>query len=735
MNRNSLKMSALGGVLGALSFIFLAGNTAPTCVAVDEAPESQELCLAASDCEGLSHAECEGSWGCVASACVWTCDETPEPVYCASDAECGEEQYCTITDGDCYPATDQCYAADGEAKRMADSAGAPCMGGCLGICKDKEVVTDLCMSDAECGENQYCTINEGACLPGPGCGMDASGDMACPAVCYGECVDEVEWPPVSECQVDSDCPQNFVCQMVDCVTPPCTEDGACMEMCAPVNKCINVENPEDMCRTNADCAEGERCTTMDGQCLTDTTCGATDPSSGDYAEAAPCLPECFGYCIPDDQPPPSECSVDADCSEGFYCSVECWYPGYAGGAARDASGAEADMACNMIGTCLPSEVLPECVADEDCPAGYMCEVSSMCEECFDAAGVPCDGAAEMCQIIGYCVPKVVGCTSDEQCGVGYVCQIETICADGTEPADPSADPMPYVGCETVGSCVPSQMECNSNLDCPMGYACESITNCLPCAYEGTPDDSGAFMPCAEECTTQSVCVPQTQPSECYDDTQCGTGYYCQTQEVCPPCVYEDPGCKMACQLVGTCMPKQSECQADSDCGAGYRCDFYELCGSCPYGDCLIACPVVGICVATAPTCYSDYDCDPGYTCQLDSSCYEAYGCDPNDPSMPCSSPCLLQGVCVLTGCEGIVCAVGEVLDLTTCTCQPSGGCVVSGCSGEICAAESMASECVWMDWYECLQSPYTTCGPFGPNGECQWQQTEAFTNCLAHFGK
>jgi len=721
MRRNSLKMSALGTVFGALSFIFLAGNTAPMCGLADEDPEYNNICVVAADCEGVTHAECDGTWGCVESACVWTCNEIPEPVYCSSDLECGDGQYCTISDGDCYP-SDECYAS-GEAKRMADPAEfAPCLGGCLGICKDKEVVTDYCMSDAECGENQYCTVSEGVCLAGPGCGAGENGDMACPAVCYGECVDNVVWPPVSECQADSDCPENFVCQMVDCVTPPCTEDGACMEMCAPVNKCINVENPEEMCRTNADCLEGERCTTMDGQCLTDTSCGGYS-DSGDFAEAAPCLPECLGYCIPDTQPPPSECNVDDDCSQGFYCSVECWVP--------NSGASEADMMCNMVGTCLPSEVLPQCVADEDCPAGYICEVSSMCEECYDAAGVPC-ADMEMCQVIGYCVPgPIEGCTSNDECGAGYECQIETICYGMTEPTD-SSDPMPTEECKQIGQCVAVQQPCSSDADCPVGFACEVTTNCLPCAWEGDPE-SGESMPCYEECTTQAVCVPQTQPSECYDDTMCGLGFYCQTQEICPPCVYEDPGCKVACQIVGTCLPKESECQIDADCGPGYVCEYYESCGPCPYGDCLIACPVYGVCVQTAKTCYSDSDCGAGYICQLDTTCDEAYGCDPNDPSVPCSAPCLLDGVCVLAGCGDIMCAEGEIMDLTTCTCQPSGGCVVSGCSGEICAATSMASVCVWMDWYECLQSPYTSCGPFGPNGECGWQQTEAFTNCLAHF--
>jgi hypothetical protein len=56
------------------------GNCCGTCV---RAPKEEELpegsCNTASDCEGLVHIMCVGSWSCVENQCSYTC-ETSEPV-------------------------------------------------------------------------------------------------------------------------------------------------------------------------------------------------------------------------------------------------------------------------------------------------------------------------------------------------------------------------------------------------------------------------------------------------------------------------------------------------------------------------------------------------------------------------------------------------------------------------------------------------------------------------------
>lgn len=78
-----------------------------------------------------------------------------------------------------------------------------------------------------------------------------------------------------------------------------------------------------------------------------------------------------------------------------------------------------------------------------------------------------------------------------------------------------------------------------------------------------------------------------------------------------------------------------------------------------------------------------------------------------------------------------------VSDVTADTTLPDAGdhdgtvssCFATGCSGEICADHEVASDCVYLKEYECLK--FSTCGEFGENGGCGWEQTQAYLDCLA----
>jgi len=77
------------------------------------------------------------------------------------------------------------------------------------------------------------------------------------------------------------------------------------------------------------------------------------------------------------------------------------------------------------------------------------------------------------------------------------------------------------------------------------------------------------------------------------------------------------------------------------------------------------------------------------------------------------------------------CAEGWVCDATTATCQKESvlpACIRTGCSGEICAPESMASICLWLDWYACLS--LTVCER-QEDGNCAFTMTEAVQACMA----
>lgn len=88
--------------------------------------------------------------------------------------------------------------------------------------------SDLCWSDDECGMGSYCDVT--VCRS-PCDGSD--GDMACPAVCYGECrPSEPPPPPPPGCRADSDCAMGELCSLPMCIwddpSSPCPSEGVCV---------------------------------------------------------------------------------------------------------------------------------------------------------------------------------------------------------------------------------------------------------------------------------------------------------------------------------------------------------------------------------------------------------------------------------------------------------------------------------------------------------------------------
>ncbi|NOZ00676.1 MAG: hypothetical protein GXP54_02145 [Deltaproteobacteria bacterium] len=108
----------------------------------------------------------------------------------------------------------------------------------------------------------------------------------------------------------------------------------------------------------------------------------------------------------------------------------------------------------------------------------------------------------------------------------------------------------------------------------------------------------------------------------------------------------------------------------------------------------------------------DYKCEPVQQgCYSDTDCKEGTHCSVSDGD--CQSP---------PGCQMCDVCYGE--------CVPDENeCVQSGCSGEVCAEQAVYTPCVWLDWFDCLK--LTTCGHYGENGACGFEQNDDFLACLA----
>jgi hypothetical protein len=165
-----------------------------------------------------------------------------------------------------------------------------------------------------------------------------------------------------------------------------------------------------------------------------------------------------------------------------------------------------------------SILLPQCDVDEDCIAGYYCNMDNYqciekeCEEDEDC------GEEYFCDTSRWeCIEK--DCMNDEDCDSGYYCDIE------------------YNECVEKG--------CEKDEDCSTNYYCDKkIWECLEKFCEKNEDCSDGYY-----CDIQNK---ECLPKECTKNEDCSDGYYCDNN-------------------LGECVEKG--CKEHSDCDEGYYCNI------------------------------------------------------------------------------------------------------------------------------------------------------------------
>ncbi|MFH1532647.1 MAG: hypothetical protein ABIK09_18125 [Pseudomonadota bacterium] len=330
-----------------------------------------------------------------------------------------------------------------------------------------------CSSDADCPDGYECLATPCTCA----CEACPDGEECPPCECpdceaAGECFPQVD---DMECVSDEDCPEGLECMLMGS-----SSSCACAD-CAPGEECEPCECPEEeffgycdepydpwddfgdvvagACESDADCPVEFLCLEIETPCWDDMptcapcACAGCDPDDPDCTEEPDCeCPEC-----PDPEPceeetalmcvfSPTECTVDADCIDGFECveMEECWGGG----------------GC-VCGSC----VCPDCPDGAECPP---------CD-CPEEVECECDGEEEWVEecevIIAICLPKEVPCEADSDCPADSVCMEDS---QGTDCACPPC------------ACP----------DCADGQDCEC--DCPPCECgEGDDEDPGA-----------GLCVPE-----------------------------------------------------------------------------------------------------------------------------------------------------------------------------------------------------------------------------------
>lgn len=665
MKRLVKMLGVLGSTLGlAFAMAVLGGNTSPTCGSSDP---STPACLTAADCTGVPEVDCTGEWACIEASCEWQCGV--QPAGCYSDVDCSKGTHCSVSDGVCNAPPD-CPMCD------------VCFGSCVA-----DVVVTACLADSECGAGQICDTS--VCLPPPGC----TGDMVCPAVCYGQCIDQ----PVG-CQNDAECAADQYCDFSTCYATgaardpmPCMPDSSGVGCVAP--PCDGVCTTRQViigCTSDAECADGMIC-------QLEQICYAVDCADGtDCGAPRPC--QSVGTCLP----APTGCWADDECPAGFQCIFYNDCPAYADGVPRE------DVPCASKGVCEPI-AQPECLTDADCGEGFYCQPTYKCDPSTncDAAGncgdEKCLGSG------GVCVPYQTSPCDTVKCEAGTHCEEFTVCyddctsPDGSNLCDPATGVAP---CSTYAECVPDAKGCTADYDCPEGYACEFY----PCDCGGYGTEGGAAeVPVDCYCEPYGQCVPVTQPV-CTTDADCKIGYHCEIDSWCG--CPEGMDCTTEydawCIGGGVCVADPEPlCLTNADCPAGEICNALDVC-------ILLECDSIecsychGYCVAEQKACSADYDCPAGQVCQMPPYMTEngVMDCCPANSDMPCLMiyP-MCEGVCVPAATE--ICGNGYDDD--------GNGLVDEGCGTQTeCVSDS---DC---QWYEtCWMPLYGGADPAAPYACCQ----------------
>jgi Cys-rich repeat protein len=351
--------------------------------------------------------------------------------------------------------------------------------------------------------------------------------------CFGGASDE-ERPPVCE-EIGEAFPAGDGCN-----TCFCGDDGQV--------RCTLVVCPG--CQSDDECGRGHTCD-LDG--CPGVVCGQTCVIDAD---------SCDGYGICDMEPSP--------CATGNLLHVVangCFTGECTSAAAR---------------TCVPNA---ECLADEDCAEGWVCEGELVCGPDAD-----CSIATQA----GWCAVLVDReCAFDTDCADGDSCVVECVMCPEPDPAEEF-----FQGCDPAcwGRCEPRPDGCAYDSDCGLGSHCEGSSVCPPdvtCTWEGEP----------------GVCAPDVY---CVEDSDCDAAEHCTFGDgTCYIACY-DGWCGDAC--TGVCKPGDRGCFSDADCPSGTVCDGESV---CPEGAACFVADAAGVCGEPTPepvACDGNNDCSPSERC-------------------------------------------------------------------------------------------------------------------------
>ena len=522
---------------------------------------------------------------------------------------------------------------------------------------------DQCVSDAQCSEEEVCSLATRKCIPACNkinCGPQAvcitqnhvpkctcppgkfTGDPndlinGCRAV---SCLGNADCPPTKFCDrlsytcmdvcTSDTCGLNAVClpeqQKPKCSCPPGTKPDPLAEV-----KCSVLDNCSTRpCHQSAICitsANGYTCSCHQGQvgdpyntgCFPEGSCpnGDKDCPGKSICVDSKCKNICYDSCGPN-----TECSIvnrqaQCQCLKGFIPS-----PLDSRTCIRDSQGCKTDTDCSgstcqngqcrfacrspsdcLIGEqCTDSMCMISCISSQQCPSNQVCS-SGICQiGCRSNENCP---ASEVC-INFQCINP---CNKEGACGPNAECRVSGKNVECSCPVGFAGVPTPLQGCVRIPSRCPSgtcqlehlcqggmcHFQCKINSNCARGEKCQNGVCVKVCHSD-------------RNCLQGEICIDSTCQPGCNKEEDCRPGEVCQNGNcICDVGFISTPA---GCQDINEC--ENSICHPSATCSnvpGSFKC-------ICPPG--LVGDPFVKGC-SRPNECTTNNDCKPTLACMLDES--------------------------------------------------------------------------------------------------------------------
>ena len=370
------------------------GDCFEGCVCVDGGCIETGWCESDADC--MDGAACDasrntcgagpGGGGATASACgddqcpegCWFDASTSlcvETMFCGADSDCDSGLACQVDPATCVPADRTCNDPASVPGECADEL---CPEGCYwnpvdGGCVETAVCT--ASGDPACFSDEYCDVDEQACIP---------VDRTCAAPAPD--------PQPLPCVYSADCPEVTECVDGVCVSPATTPGGG--------------GTTSTGCTFNYECGTDGTC--IDARCHENCADSSTCPI-GQICDAG-------GVCSDDPMPTP-ECALSTDCDGGYCINATC-YPGCV--ADSECGGGEF---CKR-NVCRPDHrARPQCLYNSECGAGKECTDGVCRLRCWGDEWCAPLGPTSVCDVAWCTFPEesAANCSPDVPCAAGLSC--------------------------------------------------------------------------------------------------------------------------------------------------------------------------------------------------------------------------------------------------------------------------------------------------------------------------